>query len=314
MNHTTCIPFHQHISYKSKNVVAILMFLLLAITACKKENIAGEQFTRQASPSVKVKNALMLERIVFNDTVVKLRTINNLKQIGLAVHNFDDGSLKKEIAYEYDQAGRLLKATIKSKGHYAYEHDPAGLIRRSSFYPENFTSPAFTAEYEYNASSDLAQWRTNFGNSGASAAPGGAGDDILIGGRTTYEYNKDGSVRSIAVFANHVDKEPIGKVNFQYNATPARIGAWKVIVDPYPEPEKPWDIITLLCTRIEMHGKGTVAGEEIIDGKIIEARNMIYSRDGFLLSKKLKVITPGSGATGATIRDFSVQVSYTGLE
>ena len=290
----------------------LLVFLLVSLIACKKEYLPDEN-PRQVNQSIKAKKNIMLESIMLNDTVVKMRCQNNLKQLGLAIHNYD-GSLRKEIAYEYDQAGRLVRSDIKSSGHYLYENDAAGIIRRARFYPDNLSSPEFTAEYAYNANGDLATWQTNFGNGGAPAPSGGGGIDVLIGGRTEYEYNKDGSVRTISYYATRDDNEPTGKVILQYNVRPASLPAWKLVLDPFPDPEKPWDIITLLCTRIEMQGKGIIAGEEIIDGKLIEARNMIYNRAGFLLSKTIKETTPRSATTDSITLDYPMRISYTGLE
>ena len=137
---------------------------------------------------------------------------------------------------------------------------------------------------------------------------------ILIGG-LGYDYNSDGMIRSIKIYDYKDSNEPVGKVDLFNNATPLQVAAWKEIAGSFPEPEKPWEVLTMLCNRIEMYGYGSVAGEKIIDGKILTAGNFVFSEEGVLLSKVVNsktadLVSQGSTPIASSSNSFGVEYKY----
>jgi hypothetical protein len=246
-------------------------------------------------PAAATKTNLMLESIILNDSVVRTKCQNNLKQLGLAVHNFNDGSSKKLVAYEYDQRGRLQKAMVKDKGSYSYEHDKQGRIVRSRFYPTSSSFAAYTVDYEYGDGDvdgrDFLIWRKSgpVPNSLVKTGPG----TLVLSGRN--DYNPDGTIRSVQVYADDKGSKPIGSVLFYNQATDAQIKVWKQLMAWFTEPEKPLEILSMLSKRIEMHGTGTVSDDVIVDGRIITAENFNYNREGYLLKKESRVADSSGG-------------------
>lgn len=314
MKHSTTGNASHSLLSKTGSIILVFFAFSITMTCCKKEPMHEE--TRIHMPPPSLKTSIALDSILFNKRVLKMKLQYKQNQLSQAFHYYNNGMLKKQASYEIipkddnsaadtvntnDLRGKLLRIKVKEEGTYEYEPDSKGRIVRAKFYAEGSGNlrPDKRIEYEYEPDADgndFLIWQRSFG---------GAGLDVLIG-NTGYDRNADGTIKSISVFEGPEMKLK-GKVIMQNNATAAQVAAWHQISRNFPEPDKPWEILTMLSSRIEMAGSGAVGNEAIIDGKILVVRDAVYD------SERVSGLTY-SGESGGLNEAFSFSFHYSWLK
>ena len=272
MNHSKMAAGLHSLQSKARRIMVILFPVYMAMASCQKEQISDQ--SRNQQPKAKVNRDNVLDSVIVHGTVIKLKLQYEGGQLTRSFHYHNDGQLKKQATYQtirHDLRGKILRITVKNDGTYDYEYDGLGRIVSGRYYPESSGTlvPAKRMEYEYGTDTDgndFLLWQRSYG---------GGGLDVLIA-TTGYDRNPNGTIKSIQVYEGK-DMQLKGKVILENNATPEQLAAWRMIAQKFPEPEIPWQILTMLYTRIEMHGGGTVADDVIVDGSIITAENMVFN-------------------------------------
>jgi hypothetical protein len=102
---------------------------------------------------------------------------------------------------------------------------------------------------------------------------------------THYSYHANGQVASVEKYVYKNVKRLTTRIRFNNRANESQVAAWKRLAALFPQPELPWEILTMLSCRIE---EGRLLPDDIwVDGRIITAENMIFNHDALLTGKTL---------------------------
>lgn len=264
---------------KAMHSLLIAGTLLLSIASCKKD--ATPSAEKAANPVMpgSVPHNLVLNKVMRDSVNKKTITCsNNLKQIGLALHNYHDANLVDElIAYEYDAEGRLLATLHCKKGKvYVYEHNAAGQVSGYRLYADGNRKgrPEGSARYRYNGAGLLSEVKLFDARGYATES-------------RVYAYHSDGQVASIKYYEHHARAAiQLGMIFTQGSASRRQVEAWKWIAAQFPEPELPWEILTMLSDRIET--EGTIPDAEVPNGGQMQIESIEFNAYGLVDKKTMR--------------------------
>lgn len=261
---------------KGMQVTAFFFGLFIMLQSCKKQ--AMEEIVSTPPPPPPQKTEWFLTSIHKNGVQRAKYVQNNLKQMSLAAHYNEMGIVQEQIAYEYDADGVLKFARMNNGDYYQYSRNAVGIILGYQFNPAGSSRPTRSGKYGWDSVAMLTSVH-HYNQAG------------VLERSTHYTYN-DNRTLSFGVereMKESGEETSATKTIFEYQATPEQVMAWNKVAKRFPQPELPFDVLTMLCSRIVQ--QKSIGDDVWVDGKIITAQSMHFNNNG-LMGGKVIVSTP----------------------
>jgi hypothetical protein len=283
----------------SKAIFAMTAGLLLA--SCNKQELLNSR-NQDRETMVRSKHTSSISAVMVDGSVRHKYQINNLKQMSLSMHVPNDGTAPYEVAYTYDAMGRLATVTRQVCGsctnEYEWKMDPSGAPRE-----------AIATYYENTPSGVVATQRKRYGWDSVAMMTSIETYDqsgVLVES-SELTYHRNGVITSQNDYKYVPVRSLVRKIMFENKATAKQVAAWKAAIKIHQQPELPWELLTMLCTRMEERNYPT-SDDVVVDGRIITGENMKFDNNGLLMSKRL-VYPPDQSANCCPME--SVSYNYT---